>query len=95
MAELVPTEEYANGSVARIVSSGIFRSTAAAEEDAAFAKEEGNWLDVGDDSEEDIKSAFQSMADDSSRRQSILGRLGGGPKWTVYFRRRQAMPHAP
>ena len=67
MAELFPTEDYADGSVARIVSSGIFHSTAAAEDDAALAKEDGNWLDLGEDTEEGIQSAFQSMLDEAAQ----------------------------
>ena len=67
MAELVPTEEYADRSVARIMSFGILHSTEVAEDDAALAKEDGNWLDLVEDTEEDIQSAFQSMLDEAAQ----------------------------
>ena len=69
VAGLVLTEEHADGSVARIVSSGIFHSTAAAEEDASLTKEDRNWLDLGEDTEEDIQSAFRSMLDEAAQNR--------------------------
>lgn len=64
LSALLPETDYKEGSVARLVS-GIFRADALVEDNASFESEENSWLDLGEDKEQEISTAFRKLVQDA------------------------------
>lgn len=61
LTSILPSEDYSHGSVARLLKVGNFHPAAASQDDDD-ADEKGNtWLDIEEDSTEEIKTSFESL----------------------------------
>ncbi len=60
--EIMDEMEYANGSIARILDTGIYHSDNAVEEDGT---EDIDWLDLGQDTKEEMDSAMKKIMDET------------------------------
>ena len=61
MSKLLPEDENMNGYVARICNQGIFHGQTAAEEDASLGDDESIFVSIGEDTPEEISTAFREL----------------------------------
>lgn len=67
---ILPPEDY-EGSVARLLSSGLYHSNAADEDDSISDLPEDQWIDLGEDTDAEIQEAFKRLI--SEARGNGLG----------------------
>lgn len=63
--EILSETEYRGGTIARLMSSGLYHSTAASVDNILDGTEDSGWLDIGEDTEVYIQEALKTLIEDS------------------------------